>query len=190
METSQKFGHIMIDIETMGNESSVAIVSIGAVEFNMNTGETGKEFYTNVSLQSCLDIGLKINASTLMWWMKQSDEARKTLTDGSPLHIKEALLKFSEFVNECGGKTAQVWGNSARFDLGILSDAYSKASFIGIPWDFRNERCVRTLVSFLPEIKNMTKFQGTAHNAIDDCHFQIKYCSETWNALTAIRQNG
>ena len=50
MESQKKFGHLMVDIETMGNQSNSAIVSIGAVEFNMATGETGKEFYTNVSL--------------------------------------------------------------------------------------------------------------------------------------------
>lgn len=186
METAKKFGHIMIDIETMGNESNSAIVSIGAVEFNMVTGETGKEFYTNVSLKSSLDVGLQINADTVMWWMKQSDEARKSLTDGETKDIESALYDLAAFIIDCGGKNCQVWGNSARFDLGILSDAYSKVGS-KIPWDFRNERCVRTLVSFLPEIKNMTKFFGVAHNAIADCHFQIKYCSETWNALNAIR---
>ena len=178
----KKFGHIMVDIETMGNESSSAIVSIGAVEFNMATGETGKEFHVKVSLQSCLDNNLKINADTLMWWLKQSDEARTSLVDGEKLHISHALLKFSEYINECGGKTIEIWGNSARFDLGILSDAYSVVN-IKTPWDFRNERCVRTLVSFLPEIKNMTKNHGIAHDALADCHFQIRYCSETYRRI-------
>ena len=183
------FGHIMVDIETMGNESNSAIVSIGAVEFNMQTGETGKEFYVNVLLKSCMDIGLKLNADTVMWWLKQSDEARKSLTEGESKNLIQALHEFSSFIESCDGKKCQVWGNSARFDLGILSDAYNKIG-VKIPWDFRNERCVRTLVSFLPEIKNMTKFHGVAHNAVADCHFQIKYCSETWNALNAIRQHG
>lgn len=182
MET-KTFGHIMLDIETMGSNSNSAIVSIGAVEFNIQNGNTGREFYINVSLQSCLDMGLKINASTVMWWMAQSDEARKKFTEGGAVHIAEALQKFGEFVNDCGSDS-QIWGNSARFDLGIMSDAYSKNN-VKIPWDFRQERCVRTLVSFLPEIKNMTKFLGTAHNPIDDCHFQIRYCSEIWNTINA-----
>lgn len=37
------FHHLMLDIETMGNESFSSIVSIGALEFNIETGELGKE---------------------------------------------------------------------------------------------------------------------------------------------------
>ena len=42
--------HIMIDLETMGNKSYSAIVSIGAVKFDIKTGETGETFYRNVNL--------------------------------------------------------------------------------------------------------------------------------------------
>lgn len=51
--------HIMLDIETMGNQSYSSILSIGAVKFDLNTGETGDEFYTTIDLKSCLDLGLK-----------------------------------------------------------------------------------------------------------------------------------
>ncbi len=57
MNEERKFKHLMLDIETMGNESYSAITSIGAVEFDIETGETGDEFYVVVGLQSCLDAG-------------------------------------------------------------------------------------------------------------------------------------
>lgn len=44
--------NIMLDLETMGNGSKAAIVSIGAVFFNPLTGETGSEFYQVVSINS------------------------------------------------------------------------------------------------------------------------------------------
>lgn len=169
--------HLMIDIETMANESFSAIISLAAVEFDINTGQTGKEFYINISLQSCIDLGLIVNADTIMWWMKQSDEARKSLT-GDSVSINEALLSFSGFCN----KDYQVWGNSARFDLGILQNAYNKAK-LPICWDFRKERCVRTLVSFRPETKAYYKYIGTAHNALADCYNQIAYCSLIWSEM-------
>lgn len=180
-----KFGHIMVDIETFGKKSGSAIVSIGAVEFNMLTGETGKEFKINASLQSCIDIGLTIDPDTVMWWMKQSDEARKSLTEGDIVHINVALIHLKEFFEECDGKKCEVWGNSPRFDLEKLDAAYGKIG-VEIPWDFRKERCVRTLVSFYPEIKNMTKFNGVAHDAVFDCYHQIKYCSETYRRIKNI----
>lgn len=173
------FNHLMIDIETMANESFSSIISLGAVEFDINTGQTGKEFYINISLQSCIDLGLIVNADTIMWWMKQTDEARKSLINGT-VNIIDALTSFSGFCNN----NYQVWGNSARFDLGILQNAYNKAN-LPICWDFRKERCVRTLVSLNPEIKKDFKYNGTAHNALADCHNQIQYCYLTWDYLTS-----
>lgn len=175
------FQHLMLDIETMGNESFSSIISIGAVEFNIDTGETGKEFYTNIDLQSCIDIGLIVNASTVMWWMNQNEQARKDLTGRVSVPIFEALKNFANFCN----KDYQIWGNSARFDCGILQNAYNRIN-TPIPWDFRKERCLRTLVSFSPEIKYNYKQNGTAHNAVDDCIFQIGYCSEIWRSLNRI----
>jgi len=176
--SGSSFPHLMLDIETMGNESFSSIVSIGAVEFDIETGKTGKEFYVNVDLQSCIDLGLILNASTVMWWMKQNEQARKDLTEGTNLPIKKALLDFLDFCSN----DYEIWGNSARFDCGILQNAYNKAG-IQIPWDFRKERCVRTLVSFNPEIKKNFQSVGTAHNAIDDCKFQIGYCTKIWRSL-------
>ena len=175
---SKKFNHLMLDIETMGNESFSSIISIGALEFDIETGKTGKEFYVNIDLQSCIDLGLIINASTVMWWMQQNEQARKEFTNKDSLSIKRALLKFSQFCN----KNYQIWGNSARFDCGILQNVYNKAG-IPIPWDFRKERCVRTLVSFNPKIKEKTVNTGTIHNALSDCYFQAKYCSLIWASL-------
>ena len=177
-EDSNKFGHLMIDLETMGTKSNSAIISIGAVEFDILTGKTGREFYRNVSLQSCISLGLIVDADTIMWWMEQSQDARKSLTEGKVISIQQALIDFGEFCD----KEYQIWGNSARFDLGLLENAYDKA-MLSIPWKFSRERCVRTLVSFNPEIKNNLEFTGTVHNALADCYHQIKYCNLTWISL-------
>lgn len=181
------FRHLMVDIETFGSASNSAIVSIGAVQFDIETGETGKEFYQNVSLKSCLELGLIVNADTVMWWMKQDDAARKALTGSATIDIELALGLLADFINfQCGGKECEIWGNSARFDLGILSDAFNKAR-LHIPWDFRKERCVRTLLSFSPQTKDNLKFDGVLHHPLDDCRFQIKYCSEIWKSLNLVK---
>jgi DNA polymerase III epsilon subunit-like protein len=168
--------HVMIDIETMGTGANASILSIAAVRFDLNTGEVDSISSINVDLQSCLDIGLDIDASTVLWWMQQSEEARKALLNPSE-GIEDALLLLSDLIT----KEDEVWGNSARFDLGILENAYRKCG-IDTPWDFRKERDVRTLVSFAPEIKN--KYKPTVeHDPVSDCICQISYCSEIWNTL-------
>ena len=172
------YNHLMLDIETMGSTSYSSIVSIGAVEFNLETGETGATFYRNIDLQSCLNVGLEVSASTIMWWLKQNEEARLALSkDVVPL--EQALLDFSIF---CKNKKYQVWGNSNRFDCGMLTDAYNALN-LSIPWDFRKERDVRTLVSFAPEIKENYKYSGVSHNALQDCYNQIGYCTQIYNKL-------
>ena len=170
--------HVMIDIETMGTKSFSSIISIGAVEFDIESGKTGRVFYCNVDLQSCIDAGLVMDADTVIWWMKQSELARSKLIDGGALKLKEALSRFSEFIKSDN----KVWGNSARFDLGLLENAYSKLG-MDVPWKFWNERDVRTLVSFHPDVNKNLAFEGIQHDALDDCKHQIKYCSEIWNRL-------
>lgn len=182
----KNLGHLMLDLETMGNKSNSAIVSIGAVEFDIETGELGREFYCVISLQSCLNKGLIINASTLYWWLLQNENARKEICAGNSkiaTTLERALENFSSFINKIGGNNVQIWGNGARFDIGILEDAYVSCGYLEMPWNFRNERDVRTLVSFAPNIKEQFQFQGIEHHPIHDCKHQIKYCHAIWSVL-------
>lgn len=167
----------MLDIETVGAKSYSAILSIAAVEFDIETGETGREFNKKVDLQSCIDLGLQLDGETIYWWLKQDNEARKNVANGNKILIKEVLKQFSEFY-----RAKYIWGNSARFDCGLLVDAYNSAK-IAPPFAFWSEMDVRTLSNLKPEIKKSTEFVGIRHNAIDDCKHQIKYCSAIWNEL-------
>lgn len=178
----------MVDLETLGNKPGAVIVSISAVQFDLVTGETGKKFSTFISLEDSIKQGLQMDASTVVWWLNQAKEAQEMLVDGiahgEHVTLQTALMDFNSFIiNTFGNKSdVEVWGNSARFDFGLLCRAYDLAG-IKYGWSHRNERCVRTLVSFCPEIKKGTKFEGVAHDGLYDCLHQIKYCSETYNAV-------
>lgn len=174
--------HLMIDLETMGNKSYCALMSIGAVFCDINTGETGAEFSVRVDLQSCLDRGLKVNADTLYWWLEQSEQARKNISEGEKEELSAALHKFTLWVKHNCPENVEierlyVWGNGSKFDLGILEDAYDVCN-MKYPFAFWNERDVRTASGIGPEIKRNLKFEGTAHKEVDDCKHQIKYVSE------------
>ena len=58
--------HYMIDLETLGVSPGSVISSIAAVQFDINTGEIGRQFYKNIDLQQSLDNGFTINAETLI----------------------------------------------------------------------------------------------------------------------------
>ncbi len=183
------YRHLMVDLETMGNKSDAPIVSIGAVFFNPNTGNTGAEFYTVVSLESSMLLGGVPDAGTIIWWLKQSPEARSAIAMADTLPVIDALELFSDFISENSdaGPDVQVWGNGASFDNVILRSSYDRAN-IECPWKFRNDRDVRTMTELGKAIginpRYDIPFDGDMHNALSDARHQVKYVSAIWQKLT------
>lgn len=155
---------VMVDLETLGNGSNAVIIAIGAVEFEATSGKLGREFYCVVDGQSCVDAGMKVDVSTVMWWMKQDTAARAAFNNaGEPLPY--ALQSFAAWLPT----GACVWGNGATFDNVILSNAY-RAIGLPQPWPFWGDRCYRTLKNLFPEVPLART--GTHHNALDDAKSQ------------------
>lgn len=182
--------NVMCDIETIGNESNSALLSISAVQFDLNTGEIGDKFHVDIDVQSCFDVGLKASGSTIYWWLQQSKEARDLIVNADDKYnLHEALIKFNHWLKDLNHKVDiteyKLWGNSARFDLGIIRDAIIATNTHKYLdwWSFWNERDTRTLVSFAPDIKKNWIRVGVDHNGIDDCLNQIGYCCEIWKTL-------
>lgn len=182
------YRHLMVDLETMGNKSNAPIVSIGAVFFNPNTGNTGAEFYTAVSLESSMVLGGVPDAGTIIWWLKQSPEARSAIAMADTMPLIDALELFSDFISENSdaGSDVQVWGNGASFDNVILRSSYDRAN-IEYPWKFRNDRDVRTMTELGKAIginpRYDIPFDGDMHNALSDARHQVKYVSAIWQQL-------
>lgn len=185
--------NVMLDLETMGSGSKAAIVSIGAVFFDPLTGDIGAEFYQVVSLNSSAHYG-ELDPSTVIWWMQQSEEARAVFKDESKTTLKAALESFSNWINEhCDlndkdKPEAVVWGNGATFDNVIMGNAY-KATRLRQPWAFYNDRDVRTIVDLGRQLRGVDpkkdlELEGTAHNALDDAKFQVRYVSEIYKSLS------
>lgn len=183
------YRHLMVDLETMGNKSNAPIVSIGAVFFNPNTGNTGAEFYTAVSLESSMLLGGVPDAGTIIWWLKQSPEARSAIAIADTITLIDALELFSDFISENSdaGSDVQVWGNGASFDNVILRSSYDRAN-IECPWKFRNDRDVRTMTELGKAIginpRYDIPFDGDMHNALSDARHQVRYVSAIWQKLT------
>lgn len=180
--------HVMVDLETMGSNSNAPIVSIGAVFFDPNSGNTGAEFYTVISLESSMLFGGVPDAGTIIWWLKQSSEARSAIAMADTTTLIDALELFSDFISENSdvGSDVQVWGNGASFDNVILRSSYVRAN-IECPWHFRNDRDVRTVTEMGKAIginpRYDIPFDGDKHNALSDARHQVKYVSTIWQQL-------
>ena len=177
----KKVKEIMVDIECFGTGVCPVIASIGAVKFNLDTGECGDEFYVNISSEDQLAIGCEVDHDTLKWWAQQSQEARDRLFNPEPMPLNEALDAFAKFC-----KKHDLWGNGVNFDNRIIRAVYKKAGRT-CPFHFRDDRDVRTLVGLGRRLginpKNKSKFKGTQHDALDDCKFQVGYCHQVWEAV-------
>lgn len=165
--------NIMLDLETMGNGNNAAIIAIGAVKFDAKG--INERWYEVVSLQSSINVGLEVDSSTIMWWMKQSDDARAQF-EKEGMELRNALIDFSQFV----GNDPIMWGNGAAFDNAILSNAYRK-SRLDQPWSFRNDRCYRTIKNLYPNIE--IDDIGIQHCAVDDAEYQALHLIKIFYVL-------
>ena len=188
-ESPTEYVHVMVDLETMGKKPNAPVVSIGAVLFDPATGILGETFYKVVSLESAVSWGAEIDPSTVIWWLKQSSEARSAIANDDAIKLDDALLMFTDFVleNVTGGrKKAQVWGNGATFDNAILRSSFDIAC-LDCPWDYWNDRDVRTMVELGKAIgfdpKTAIPFEGDRHNALADAQHQARYVSAIWQRL-------
>ncbi|WP_079223864.1 exonuclease [Citrobacter werkmanii] len=185
------YTHLMVDMETMGNSPDAPIVSIGAVFFDPSTGNTGAEFYQVVSLESSMSFGMKPDASTIQWWLKQSSEARSAILVDEAMGLRETLELLADFIAENaanGSHTVQLWGNGCSFDNVILRRAYALTDTpFAVP--FWNDRDVRTMVELGKSVSINPRFdipfEGDMHNALSDARHQVKYVSAIWQRLTA-----
>jgi len=131
--------HVMIDLETMALTVDAAVVQIGAVVFDPESGQLGSE----LSLHVQLDQGRRIDADTVLWWMRQ-EGARTALLAGQAeaKPLPQALLGFDFWLQTRTPLT--VWSHGATFDLPILEHCY-RGQQLRVPWGYRAARDTRTV---------------------------------------------
>ena len=154
----------MLDLETMGTAPGSAVIQIGAVEFSIY--KVCDPLLITISLESCVAAGMRIDPSTVMWWMQQNDTARQSLTtDCVPL--RDGLAQFAAWL---GADKCCIWGDGAAFDNALLASAY-RACRMPLPWHFSKDRCFRTMKETFPVERVVSEVE---HNAAADAVAQAK----------------
>lgn len=174
---------ISIDIETLSTRFDAAILSIGAVAFNRDTGELGERMYAEVDVDSAMAKG-HVSGSTLEWWMQQDGQARQVFISTNKTHLVVALGRLSRFLAR--HPDAKVWGNGATFDITILEHAYASMG-LTVPWKYFNIRDMRTIMEAATALgfdKRSMPFEGTKHNAVDDAAHQARVIARAWSTFS------
>lgn len=173
---------VMLDLETMSTRDNAAIVSIGAVKFNLTEVQTleqilpDQKFFLNVSLNSCEEYGMDFEAGTVLWWLSRSKEVMLQLKDG--FHIGDALEMFLTFLEDSVAEDFLLFGNGATFDNVILRNAYQSCKIL-YPITRKQDACYRTIKRLNSDIPIVR--YGVEHNALDDAISQMLHLQRMLN---------
>jgi hypothetical protein len=172
---------LMIDIETLGTQVNSVITQIGAVYFDRNSAELGKEISLNIQVQDCLNHGLQIDGGALRFWFEQTKcyESRELPSwFKEPIPLSLALENLRRFYD----KEALVWAH-ATFDFPIIANAYQVLGQ-GFCFPYRKLRDIRTLTDLAGVKKDTKKHEDQkSHDALEDCKYQVQYCCECFKIL-------
>ncbi|KAF7938804.1 uncharacterized protein EAE98_001142 [Botrytis deweyae] len=196
--------HIMVDCELAGHPNLIkpAITQIGAIFFDIETGEEKSRFEVYPSLQSCLDHGLVQDHVTMQWVNVNCPQVLKR-SEESTVTLKEALQAFIAWIESCkhatydtimksGGRyqfgNTLLWANGSMQDNRWLHFAYETCK-LKQPVIFWQYRCAMTANYTASKItkRNFRKEadldrQGQKHDAAQDCLHQIGWLVKGLNA--------
>lgn len=186
MSTDDFFGadllpEVMIDVETIGTRPNAPIISLGAVAFDQRKLVIGESFYCNVSLESSVALGAVIDPDTVMWWMRQTDDARSALTRNAK-QAEEALNSFSLWLEASSVPQdgRKIWAAGIDFGCVLLAEHYRRLRY-PLPWHYWNQRDYRTVREMFPNIEQAKR--KNKHNALDDAIHQVEHLFKIRRAL-------
>lgn len=168
---------VMIDFETLGNGKDKCICQVGAVYFDGVSGELGAELKITIDASSHERWGGKLDAATVYWWLAQSEEARKSILSDNKVDVKDAFTELNTFLS--GAK--RIWSH-ATFDFVTLVETLKQLE-IKPTFSYKAGLDLRTL-TYLGKVSTSRMVrEGTHHDALDDCKFQVKYAVESLNNI-------
>lgn len=193
---------VMLDIETLGKpqDGLTPIVSISLIPFNETAMFKELGFHIRIDMRD-YDVmkfqgtNISVNMETVMWWMNQSEEARKEFQGGDTT-LKDALNFVKKYIEHLDmwsdTRGTMVWAKSPDFDVTLcnqwmceLNQEYTRIT------PYNTARCVRTTLDdakYVYKVGDIPSFKEeiTEHNPSDDCIKQIKQLWFCWGSVSAM----
>lgn len=186
--------NVMLDLETLATKQNAVVVSIGAFAFDLDVQtvqaavkgipefrQLGDVYYAELEMNEQVKLGRSISADTVQWWLKQTPDAQRAVTNGDRADVATALQNFSKFVLRQGD--CVIWGNGSDFDNVILGSLYETFG-LSKPWSYGKNRCFRTMKAAC--VGQKPERMGTHHNALDDAIFQTMWLCRMVNQTPRI----
>ncbi len=159
-----------LDLETFSTRPNAVVVQVGVALFTLDGGITNT-YRANVRAQD--QERRHLNADTVMWWLKQNERARASLSFPSPIPPVLMLEQVGPLLRGC----EYVWACGPQFDLTIVNSLYRDAYEVDEDfiewWKWRDMRPLRDLLQMRGELPA----RGDAeieHDALGDAIYQTR----------------
>lgn len=160
---------IMIDLETFGLSEDTIIATVGIVD--IDTLET--LYYGPLNVIDQEQMGRKMNASTVLWWLEQDVSAQFELLERCKEGAKTNNAVEAQAIGKILNEASEVWANGPDFDCRLIVNfiqTYDPNYF----FKFWNQRCFRTMKNLYKSTAEGATLEGGAHNAEIDARNQAR----------------
>jgi len=117
----------------------------------------------------------------LDWWAMQDPEVRNEAFSGTK-SLEVVLQEISDYLASFKCDPV-IWGKGSDFDNVLLAEAYDRCD-IKLPWNFRNNRCFRTLTAIFP-YHSFDKINTKKHSALEDAKHQAEWAESIFLSVVA-----
>ena len=176
------FPQVMLDLETLSAEPNAPIVQVGAVAFNIRTGEIGPSLKINVRPDF---EKTPPSLSTVRWWITKEEDARQSLGASIDTGLLPATMcaELTNWLNANAEIDFELWAMPPEFDVVILANTFRSVDWPLLPWRYNRTRCLRTLEALAgcgpqDRVKAIVK-----HDAAADAIAQAKTAIKYWHKV-------
>lgn len=172
---------ISLDIETLSLKTNALVLQVGFCLINLDTGCRSMPVRLNVGRSQ--QEQRHQDPDTIAWWNNQDPDIRIAVLYPAASSMVSIQSVHFELSKVCQPHRT-VWANSPSFDCVILRSLFEDCG-LEAPWNFRDERCLRTMAKFVdPEGNRKPPKNQNAHDALCDAEWQADYLYNLTKAMT------
>lgn len=181
------FPQLMLDLETLSSEPDAPIIQIGAVPFDIRTGDIGAPFKVNVRPDFS---ATPPSLDTLCWWLQQDEAARLSVAGAANGSLPSvACAAFQTFVEVHCVEKFELWAMPPEFDCVILANTFRSVGRRP-PWRYNMTRDLRTLEALVGGSREQRVKAEIPHDAGLDAEAQARTAIAYWGRLFPKRGGG
>ena len=171
----------MIDLETLGMKHDAMILSIGAVQFDLDGPLKDRELY--IELVTYSRACNSIDPGTVKFWIEETKKGNPPPMSGtaSPYYACCQLIDFMGVLE----RDDELWVNGTDFDIPKLQHLF-ETNGATIPWKYNQVLDLRTLSKLFPDVTWLVNEHK--HNALSDARCQAQHAADILYRIEGMKE--